>query len=206
MPLPISKEAIISEKKGKSDFKDHVLDVIEIVHGSSKTKKVLAKEVQEKLPQLKGRGDVKSFLSTYCSRSRDGAKSMGNEQNRVSNDSRKPRQMVNADKIIEDNMLEASAQSEEKPEEFKARVIRKLDDILEARQFAETENQAIIESANKEEAKAIAAENEETIPTMNFQPMLQEVAPVEESKITEFMHEETAQKEDARQVIAAAAQ
>ena len=183
-----------------------MLDVIEIVHGSSKTKKVLAKEVQEKLPQLKGRGDVKTFLSTYCSRSRDGAKSIGNEQNRVSTDSRKPRQMVNADKIIEDNMLEASAQSEEKPEEFKARVIRKLDDILEARQFAETENQAIIESANKEEAKAIAAENEETIPTMNFQPMLQEVAPVEESKITEFMHEETAQKEDARQVIAAAAQ
>ena len=41
---------------------------------------------------------------------------------------------------------------------------------------------------------------------MNFQPMLQEVAPAEESKITEFMHEETAQKEDARQVIAAAAQ
>ena len=48
--------------------------------------------------------------------------------------------MVNADKIIEDNMLKAEAQSEEKPEEFKARVIRKLDDILEARQFAETEN------------------------------------------------------------------
>ena len=87
-----------------------MLDVIEIVHGSSKTKKVLAKEVQEKLPQLKGRGDVKTFLSTYCSRSRDGAKSIGNEQNRVSTESRKQRQMVNADKIIEDNMLEASAQ------------------------------------------------------------------------------------------------
>ena len=129
----------MNEKKVKVDIKDHVLDVIEIVHGSSKTKKDLAKEVQEKLPQLTNRGDVKTFLTTYCSRSRDGAKSIGNEQNRVSTDSRKPRQMVNADKIIEDNMLKAEAQSEEKPEEFKARVVRKLDDILEARQFTELE-------------------------------------------------------------------
>ena len=122
----------------------------------------------------------------------------------MSTDSRKPRQMVNADKIIEDNMLKSVTQSEEKPEELKARVIRKLDDILEARQFAETENRAIIESANKEEAKAIAVENEETIPTNNDQPIPQEVATVEESKITELMHEETAQKEDAPQFIVAA--
>ena len=114
--------------------------------------------------------------------------------------------MVNADKIIEDNMLKSVTQSEEKPEELKARVIRKLDDILEARQFAETENRAIIESANKEEAKAIAAENEETIPTNNDQPIPQEVATVEESKITELMHEETAHKEDAPQFIVAAAE
>ena len=206
LPLPVNKEAIKVENKGKADFKDHVLDVIEIVHGSSKTKKDLAKVVQEKLPQLKGRNDVKTFLTTYCSRSRDGAKSIGNEQNRVSTDSRKPRQMVNADKIIEDNMLKSVTQSEEKPEELKARVIRKLDDILEARQFAETENRAIIESANKEEAKAIAAENEETIPTNNDQPIPQEVATVEESKITELMHEETAHKEDAPQFIVAAAE
>ena len=58
LPLPIRKEEFINEKKGKTDIKDHVLDVIEIVHGSSKTKKDLAKEVQEKLPQLTNRGDV----------------------------------------------------------------------------------------------------------------------------------------------------
>ena len=45
LPLPVNKEAIKVENKGKADFKDHVLDVIEIVHGSSKTKKDLAKVV-----------------------------------------------------------------------------------------------------------------------------------------------------------------
>ena len=54
-----------------SAFKDHILAVIEMVHGSKLNKAKLADEVLNKLPQLQRKSEVKQFLSTYCNRSKE---------------------------------------------------------------------------------------------------------------------------------------
>ena len=77
-PLPIPTEKAIfkswltnlKEPIQKSfDFKDHILEVLEVVHGSSLTKAQLAKEVQEKVPSLNRKSQkIKQFLTDYCDR------------------------------------------------------------------------------------------------------------------------------------------
>jgi len=50
-------------------IQDHLDEMIEVVHGSVLNKAQLAKELGEKLPQLKRKTEkIKTFLSTYCVR------------------------------------------------------------------------------------------------------------------------------------------
>ena len=53
-------------------FNSHILNVMEVVHGSSKNKKDLEKEIQEKVPEVARKSaKIKQFLSTYCNRTKD---------------------------------------------------------------------------------------------------------------------------------------
>ena len=84
-------------------MKDFFDEVIEIVHGSSLTKNQLAKELTDKLPQLKRKsGRIKQFLSTYCDRGRDqgGSANIGSGKNSKKNQGLKLRQIVNTERVI----------------------------------------------------------------------------------------------------------
>lgn len=94
----------------------------------------------QELPHLKRKSDVKSFLSTYCSRGRDvtanseGAKSQEKQKSMNSASvEMKQRQLVNIEKVLEANLVAAEPGESEKPEELKARVSRKLQDVMTAR-------------------------------------------------------------------------
>ena len=65
--------------------------------------------------------------------------------------------MVNADKVIENQLLEAEKVTNEQPEEHKARVNHKLQDILDARLFLETENKVRRESEQEDQVIALPA-------------------------------------------------
>ena len=65
--------------------------------------------------------------------------------------------MVNADKVIEDQLLVAENVTNEQPEEHKARVNYKLKDILDARLFLETENKVRRESEQADQVIALPA-------------------------------------------------
>ena len=65
--------------------------------------------------------------------------------------------MVNADKVIENQLLVAEKVTDEKPEEHKARVNHKLQDILDARLFLETENKVRRESEQEDQVIALPA-------------------------------------------------
>ena len=83
-------------------MKDFFDEVIEIVHGSALTKNQLAKELTDKLPQLKRKSErIKQFLSTYCDRGRDFiSTNIGSGNNSKNNKSLKVRQIVNTEKVI----------------------------------------------------------------------------------------------------------
>lgn len=59
--------------------------------------------------------------------------------------------MVNTEKIFEDMLLVSKTETEEQPEEHKARVSRKLKDILDARLSRETESKVRREPAQTEQ-------------------------------------------------------
>lgn len=65
--------------------------------------------------------------------------------------------MVNADKVIENQLLVAEKVTNEQPEEHKARVNHKLQDILDARLFLETENKVRRESEQEDQVIALPA-------------------------------------------------
>lgn len=127
----------IGSKERDAQLKDFVEDVITIVHGSQLNKAQLAKELYEKLPRLKRKSQVQHFLSTYCNRTRN--TTQDDSQVRVESFSRQ-RQMVDTDKLIEDKLITPNEETEEKPDELKVRLSRKLQDILENRIQSEIDN------------------------------------------------------------------
>ena len=66
--------------------------------------------------------------------------------------------MVNVDKMIEDQVLEADKENNEEPDQFKARLSRQVKQILDSRLFSETESKVKRES---QEAENIAKEAEQ---------------------------------------------
>ena len=65
------------------------------MHGSSLTKAQLTKEVQEKVPSLSRKSNqIKQFLKDYCFRDILAVNTVDNKKKQL-------RQMVNADKVIE---------------------------------------------------------------------------------------------------------
>lgn len=75
-PLQVKQDDLKREAKPKAEIEDIQLKdlfeiIIEHVHGSQLTKKELAKELQEKLPQMRRKaGKIQEFLTTYCTRGR----------------------------------------------------------------------------------------------------------------------------------------
>ena len=78
----------------------------------------MAKEVQDKIPGLSRKSaKIKQFLKEYCHR--------GTEPVNSTESKRKlQRQMVNVEKMIEDQVIEADKENNEEPEHFKARLSR----------------------------------------------------------------------------------
>ena len=88
-----------NEEQGPS-LTDHLNQIVEIVHGSTQTKKELKEEIKSKIPALsKKSGVVQNFLSEYVQR----GKATG---------SVKSRQLVNAEKVVSEYVASKSAKAE----------------------------------------------------------------------------------------------
>lgn len=90
-------------------------EIIEVVHGSSLTKKELQKKLVETLPQLKRKSErIKTFLSTYCERGHEKVirpittadqatvDMVGEKPSDLTKDKKVIRQIVNTDKVVQD--------------------------------------------------------------------------------------------------------
>ncbi len=136
-------------------------EIIEVVHGSSLTKKELQKKLVETLPQLKRKSEkIKTFLSTYCERGhekvvirpviKNAADQLATtttvaaaiDGSDLTKDKKVIRQIVNTDKVVQDLLGKANSDVKEDKEELKARVSRQLDDIMQKRISKEFEEQS----------------------------------------------------------------
>ncbi len=117
LPIPIKKtnfvEIVKKPVEPEFDMKNFFDEIIEVVHGSSLTKKELQKKLVETLPQLKRKSEkIKTFLSTYCERghekvirpiiSTSDQASVAVDGIDLTKDKKVIRQIVNTDKVVQD--------------------------------------------------------------------------------------------------------
>ena len=89
--------------------------------------------MQDKIPGLSRKSaKIKQFLKEYCHRGTEPVNSTESKK-------KLQRQMVDVDKMIEDQVIEADRENNEEPDQFKERISRQVKSILDARLFGETE-------------------------------------------------------------------